>query len=148
MEATQKIKFYKKLVVLLTFSTIIPTAMLFMSLTPFSPAGNGKSKSVSQDEARTSIRNYRNSEAAANNPVTGLRIDASELESMNSIAEANPNTQAYRMYFGQDSVGAPLSIVVGINDDGQDNTETIYSAARTGSNLCPPVCDANSPLTN
>ncbi len=147
MEATQKIRIYKRLIVILTISTIIPSAILCMSLAPFSPPAKGQTKSVSQEEARTNIRNYRNSAAAADSPVTGLRIEASELESMNNIAAANPNTSAFRMYFAQDSLGTPLSIVVGINDDGLDETETIYSAARTGSNLCPPMCDANSPIT-
>lgn len=147
MEATQKIRYYKKLIVILTISTIIPTAMLCMSLTPFAPANN-EPQSVSKDVARENIRKYRESPEATETAVTGIRIEASQLESMNNIRNTNPNTSAYRMYFAQDSVGAPLSIVVGIDDDGQDNTETIYSTARKGSNLCPPMCDATSPLTN
>jgi hypothetical protein len=67
---------------------------------------------------------------------------------MNNIKATEPGTTAFRVYFAQDSIGAPLSIVVGVDDDGSDQTETIYSTARKGSNLCPPMCDAGSPLTN
>lgn len=145
MEITQKIKWYKKLTILLTISTIVPTALLMMSL---SPAGDEKSRPVSQSEARANISNYRNSAAGSDSGINGLRIESGQLEAMNNVAKSNPNTSAFRMYYGQDSVGTAVSIVVGITDDGQDNTEAIYTTARNGSNLCPPVCDANSPLTN
>ena len=145
MEITQKIKWYKKLTILLTISTIVPTALLMMSL---SPAADEKSKQVSQAEARTNISNYRNSAAGAESGINGLRIESGQLEAMNNVAKTNPNTSAYRLYYGKDSVGTDVSIVVGITNDGQDDTDAIYSTARTGSNICPPVCDANSPLTN
>ncbi len=145
METTQKLKLYKKLVIVLTISTILPTALLLMSLAPSAPAGN--TRSVSQEEARSSILKYRQSAAAANSPVNAIRIEAGQLESMNNIAATNPNTKGYRLYYGEDEVGTEVSVVVGINDDGQDMTEDIYSTARTGTNLCPPVCDANSPIT-
>lgn len=148
MEVTQKIRLYKRLIVILTISTIVPSAILCMSLAPFAPAPSDQTKSVSKEAARENIRKYRESTEATESPVTGIRIEAGQLESMNNIRAANPNVSAYRMYFAQDSIGEPLSIVVGINDDGQDNTESIYSTARKGSNLCPPMCDATSPLTN
>lgn len=148
MEATQKLKLYKRLIVILTISTLIPSSLLFMSLSPFAPAPEDTPQSVSKEAARENIRNFRNRPEAVENEVTGIRIEASQLESMNNIKASNPNTAAYRLYFAQDSVGAPLSVVVGINDDGQDETESIYSTARKGSNLCPPMCDAGSPLTN
>ena len=145
MEITQKIKWYKKVTILLTISTIVPTALLMMSL---APAGDEKSRPVSQSEARANISNYRNSNEAAESGINGLRIESGQLEAMNNVARSNPNTSAYRLYYGQDSVGTAVSIVVGVTDDGQDNVESIYSTARKGSNLCPPVCDLNSPLTN
>lgn len=148
MEATQKLKWYKKLVVILTISTIIPSTMVFMSVTPFAPAVEDTPQSVSKDEARKSIKNFRNRPDAVENEVTGVRIEASQLESMNNIKATEPQTTAFRVYFAQDSIGAPLSIVVGVNEDDADQTETIYSTARKGSNLCPPMCDAGSPLTN
>ncbi len=148
MEATQKLRLYKKLVVILTISTIIPSTMVFMSVTPFAPAAQDVPQSVSKDEARKNIKNYRNRPDAVENEVTGMRIEASQLESMNNIKATEPGTTAFRVYFAQDSIGAPLSIVVGVDDDGSDQTETIYSTARKGSNLCPPMCDAGSPLTN
>lgn len=148
MEATQKLKWYKKLVVILTISTIIPSTMVFMSVTPFAPAVEDTPQSVSKDEARKSIKNFRNRPDAVENEVTGVRIEASQLESMNNIKATEPATTAFRVYFAQDSIGAPLSIVVGVNEDDGDQTETIYSTARKGSNLCPPMCDAGSPLTN
>ncbi|MBK9504054.1 MAG: hypothetical protein IPO03_01440 [Bacteroidetes bacterium] len=74
MEATQKIRFYKKLIVILTISTIIPTAMLCMSLTPFAPANN-EPQSVSKDVARENIRKYRESPEATETAVTGIRIE-------------------------------------------------------------------------
>jgi hypothetical protein len=148
MEATQKLKLYKRLIVILTISTLIPSSLLFMSLSPFAPAPADTPQSVSKEAARANIRNFRERPEAVENEVTGIRIEASQLESMNNIKASNPNTSAYRLYFAQDSVGAPLSVVVGVNDDGEDETESIYSTARKGSNLCPPMCDAGSPLTN
>ena len=127
MEITQKIKWYKKVTILLTISTIVPTALLMMSL---APAGDEKSRPVSQSEARANISNYRNSNEAAESGINGLRIESGQLEAMNNVARTNPNTSAYRLYYAK------------------DNTEAIYTTARNGSNLCPPVCDANSPLTN
>jgi|GEM_PF-1440215 len=147
METTQKIKWYRKLVIALTISTIVPTTFLLTSLAPAAPAPAGTATSVSQEDARTLISNYRKSAAAADSQVNGIRVEAGQLESMNNIAAANPNTRGYRMYYGQDGAGSDVSVVVGINDDGQDMTETIYSTGRTGTNLCPPVCDATSPLT-
>ena len=69
MEITQKIKWYKKVTILLTISTIVPTALLMMSL---APAGDEKSRPVSQSEARANISNYRNSNEAAESGINGL----------------------------------------------------------------------------
>ncbi|MBK9457486.1 MAG: hypothetical protein IPO24_18860 [Bacteroidetes bacterium] len=146
METTQKLNWYKKLVIALTISTIVPTTLLLMSLSPSAPSPSASS--VSQEEARTLILKYRQSAAAAETPVNAIRIEAGQLEAINNIATANPNAKGYRMYYGEDAEGAAVSVVVGVNDDGQDMTENIYSTARKGSNLCPPVCDVTSPLTN
>lgn len=146
METTQKLYWYKKLVIALTISTLIPTTLLLTSLAPAAPSGDATP--VSQEEARNMISNYRKSAAGAASSINAIRIEAGQLESMNNIAATNPSTKGYRMYYGEDAAGSDVSVVVGVNDDGQDMTETIYSTARTGSNLCPPVCDATSPLTN
>lgn len=146
METTQKINWYKKLVIALTISTIVPTTLLLMSLAPSAPVGNATA--VSQEDARALVQKYRQSAAAADSPVNCIRVEAGQLESMNSIAAAHPSAKGYRMYYGEDTEGSAVSVVVGVNDDGEDMTETIYSTARTGSNLCPPMCDANSPITN
>lgn len=147
MNTNQKIKTYRKLTLVLTITTIIPTALLLMSLSSFKTPANGSTQ-VSSAKARSLILNFRNSPTGSNSPVNGVLIEESQLESMKSISSENPNTKSYRMYFAEDSVGTSLSVVVGVDGDGKDMTESIYSTSRKGTNLCPTMCDAASTIGN
>jgi hypothetical protein len=55
-----------------------------------------------------------------------------------------PDVVNVRAYIGVDSTGKQKLIFVGVDDNGNDITDTIYS----GTNPCPDTCDINSPLYN
>jgi hypothetical protein len=141
METTQKIRWYKKLTILLLITTIIPTSILLMGLkSSIIPAQSPVI--ITQETGSQYVNNYISTAAPTNGVVRAVIIEASVLSAMNSIAKQYPATPSYRVYFGKDNAGAQVSVVVGITSTGLDMTLPVYCSSRTGNNLCPPMCDA------
>jgi hypothetical protein len=57
---------------------------------------------------------------------------------------AIPEVVNVRAYMGVDTTGEQKLMFVGVNGDGNDMTDTVYS----GTQPCPACCDINSPLYN
>lgn len=57
---------------------------------------------------------------------------------------ALPDVANVRAYMGVDSTGVQKLMFVGVNGNGDDMTDTIFS----GTQPCPDTCDSNSPLYN
>lgn len=151
METTQKIAWYKRMTVLLTITTVIPTSMLLMSQVipnENSPANKDKkSQTITAGDATKYITNYTATAAKTKAVIKGVVIDAGQLEALNEVAASHPNSTSYRLYFGKDDAGSDVAIAVALDAAGNDQTDNMYSTARTGTNLCPPMCDAAGTLT-
>jgi len=151
METTRKIKWYKRTIALLTLTTILPTSLLLMSQvipTANAPANQEKkSQSITAGEASKYISNYAATAEKTKAVIKGVVIDDGQLEALNEVAAANPTASSYRLYFGKDDAGADVAITVAMDATGKDQTENMYTTARTGTNLCPPMCDAAGTLT-
>ncbi len=141
METTQKIKWYRKLTVVLLITTLIPTSILLMGLKPSVNAVQGP-VIITQETGTQYVNNYLASATATNGVVRAIIVESSVLSAMNSISKQYPSTPSYRVYFGKDNAGAQVSIVVGMTSTGLDMTLPVYCSSRTGNNLCPPMCDA------
>jgi hypothetical protein len=57
---------------------------------------------------------------------------------------AIPEVANVRAYMGVDTSGEQKLMFVGVNGNGDDMTDTIFS----GTQPCPDTCDTNSPLYN
>lgn len=151
METTQKIAWYKKITVFLTITTLVPTSMLLMS--QVIPGGNAPAdkekmaQTITAGDASKFINNYTNTAEKTRAVIKGVVIDAGQLEALNEVAASHPASTSYRLYFGKNDAGGDVAIAVALDAAGNDQTDTMYSSARTGSNLCPPVCDAAGTLT-
>jgi hypothetical protein len=147
METTHQLAWYKKVTVLLAFTTIIPCTLLLTSqVTPDNNNPTGQSQTITPDVASRYVSNYADRAEKVKAVVKGVVIEAGQLEALNNVASAHPSSSKFRLYFGTDDNGADVSIAVAMDPEGNDQTDTMYSSARTGSNLCPPVCDANGTI--
>lgn len=57
---------------------------------------------------------------------------------------AIPEVANVRAYMGVDTTGMQKLMFVGVNGNGDDMTDTVFS----GTTPCPTCCDPNSPLYN
>ena len=150
MEHTQKLVWYKKITILLTITTIIPTSMLLMSQVipgPNAPANNEKkSQPINSADASKYVSNYSSSAEKTKAVIKGVVIEDGQLEALNEVATAHPASTSYRLYFGKDDAGADVAIAVALDAAGNDQTDNMYSTARKGTNLCPPMCDATGAI--
>ena len=65
------------------------------------------------------------------------------LEVLQELLEI-PEVANVRAYMGVDTTGAQKLMFVGVDCNGDDMTNTVYS----GTQPCPTCCDINSPLYN
>lgn len=149
MQTTTQLSWYKKLTVILTFTTIIPCTLLLTSqAAPIDNNGNqvGQLQTITTADASRYVSNYADRAEKVKAVVKGVIIESGQLEALNSVAAAHPSSNKFRLYFGTDDSGTDVSIAVAMDPEGNDQTDTMYSTARTGTNLCPPVCDANGTI--
>lgn len=145
METNKNIRWYQRAMLVLTVTTIVPTSLLLMSQTePMNqaPAGDNTPQIINSTDASRYINNYDNTAEKTRAVVKGMIIENSQLQALNSVAAAHASSTSYRLYFATNDSGISLSIAVAMDANGNDLTDNMYSAARTGSNLCPPMCDA------
>lgn len=149
MQTNQQLAWYKKATMILALTTIIPTTLLLSSQA--APQNNpapqvATSQPISATDAARYVSNYADDADKVKAVVKGFVIESNQLETLNALAAAHPNSNKFRLYFGKDDTGNDVSIAVAMDGQGNDQTDNLYSTARTGTNLCPPVCDANGTI--
>lgn len=75
-------------------------------------------------------------------------INLSQLNAMNLLRNSDSTLTGFRIYPGVFGDPTNVTIVVGVDGAGDDNTSTIYTTGAAGTGPCPTVCDAESPITN
>jgi len=75
--------------------------------------------------------------------IKGLNVDLLQFNAMNCLFDKNPKLAGFRVYFGKDGNGRSTSMVVGIDNSGNDDRTLFYSASYRFSGPCPPICDTN-----
>jgi hypothetical protein len=152
---TSTIRKYQIAIIVLSLTTLLSTTMIFSSFSgsPVPPAPAGGKSQITKEKAKGYMSSYKNSATPLNSIAEGVVIERDQLEAINSLdslsktVDEDVNVGSFRVYFGKDEVGADVSVVVAVDDDGTDMTGTIYSTARNTGGLCPPMCDATGTLT-
>lgn len=145
MKNSKTITFYKRLAFASSLICVLSVSFIFISANKFTPAP-GTQESISVTKANTYVKNYMRSASATNAIIKGTIIDMDQLEAIDIIRNENPSATSFRIYFAKDDAGADASVIVGIDDTGNDLTNSIYSTSRKTSGLCPPVCDSNNKI--
>lgn len=102
---------------------------------------------VSSTDANTYFKNYMSSATPLNQVVKGFTIDKTQFDAMSMINQENSALTGFRIYLGKDNNARKVAIVVGVDSYGKDAVgNTIYNTDSQGTNPCPPVCDASSPI--
>ncbi|MGA2822607.1 MAG: hypothetical protein ABSE72_03680 [Bacteroidales bacterium] len=102
---------------------------------------------ISVTDAHTYFQNYYKNAIAYTSKMKGFIVDKEDLTAMNIIMGATPSAVGFRVYFGNDTSGAPLLIICGVDANGYDMTGNVYSATTNRVGPCPPVCDLTSPIS-
>jgi len=99
---------------------------------------------INADEAKTLFRNYFTTATPSNEVVKGFGINKEQLSALNALANENPDLSSFRIYMGYDNSAGNVSIIVGVNGSGFDQTNSIYRSYAVGSGPCPTICDGES----
>jgi hypothetical protein len=103
---------------------------------------------VTAEEAQTLVKQYIATTETPAVPVQAVSLDLIQLAAMNELVAENPSLLGFRVYFGRETGGAPVSIVVGIDARNADlASRSIYKTLSAGSGPCPPNCDRESPIS-
>jgi hypothetical protein len=98
-------------------------------------------------DANTLLKEYLKTAGTPAKPINGVFLDKQELEAMNRLAGENPNLAGFRIYFGKETSGLLVGLVVGVDDNYSDLTaNSIYKTDSPKTGPCPPVCDKNSTI--
>ncbi len=111
------------------------------------PANPSAVNKISVSDANTLFRNYYDNATATNSVVRGFAINREQLDALNALSSENSGLAGFRIYLGHDNNSGNVGIIVGVDNDGQDVTNSIYRTASGGSGPCPTICDANSGIT-
>jgi hypothetical protein len=101
---------------------------------------------MSIQEAQASFRRYYDNASPVNEVIKGFSINKEQLGALNNLSNENPNLTAFRIYMGIDNNSAAVEIMVGIDNTGRDNTNSIYRTSSGSSGPCPPICDQSSSI--
>ena len=113
-----------------------------------SPAPDPVVTRISVENAHTYFQNYYRTATTYNAKMKGFIVDKADVTVMNTILGAVPTAAGFRVYFGNDALGAGILIVCGVDANGADLTGNIYSVTTNRVGPCPPICDVNSPIGN
>lgn len=134
-----------------TFLTGILFGMAVIGLYSFSgsvaiPNPSEGISRINTDEAKALFRNYFSTAAPSNEVVKGFGINREQLAALNALANENPELSSFRIYMGYDNSAGNVSIIVGVNGSGADQTNSIYRSYAVGSGPCPTICDGKSAI--
>lgn len=104
-------------------------------------------REISLDTAKAYFKCYMKSPILIDT-LKCFMINQEQLNAMNILSHNNQKYKGFRVYMGIFGDPEPVSEIVGVNDDGTDDTSTILCAPANYSGPCPPTCDKDSPVTN
>ncbi|HRY99706.1 MAG TPA: hypothetical protein P5550_11685 [Bacteroidales bacterium] len=105
------------------------------------------SGSINAATAKGYFQSYYQSARPLNAAVKGFAIDISQYQAMGQIAQQYPDIKGFRVYFGKDENGGRLGLVIGINQNGQEEGRMILSTFGGMLESCPVACDEASPIS-
>jgi len=103
-----------------------------------------KEKKIELKEAKTFFKNYYKNAVTPKEALKGFAINTEQLAAFIELMNENPNLTGFRIYFGNDETEGDVSLVVGVNNSGLDETNTIYKVAARSTGPCPTICDESS----
>jgi hypothetical protein len=102
---------------------------------------------VTAGEAQALVKHYTETAETPAVPVKAVFLDLLQLAAMNELVAENPSLAGFRVYFGLESNGAGVGVVVGVDARNTDlSTQGIYKTLSVNSGPCPPNCDRESPI--
>jgi hypothetical protein len=102
---------------------------------------------VAVDDAKVLLRNYQATAVTPVVPVKGVYLDRSQFEAMKQLVADDPNLPGFRIFFGKETTGVNVGIVVGVDGNNTDQvTKRMFKTDSAKTGPCPPVCDKNSPI--
>ena len=115
-----------------------------MNFPPANPLG---STAISSANANILLKEYLKSADSPASPIKGVYLDKRELDAMNQLAGENPGLSGFRIYFGKESTGVMVGVVVGVDANYNDVvTGNIYKTDSPKAGPCPTICDKTSPI--
>ena len=102
---------------------------------------------ITIEDAKILFQNYQASAERPAVPVKGVLLDRAQLAAMNTLLKDNPTLSAFRVFFGKETSGDQVGIVVGVDENNADLiSRGIYKTLSSKTGPCPPVCDKASPI--
>lgn len=102
---------------------------------------------ISVTQAQTYHAEYN---AEGPKSVSGV-LEAIQLDktTINTIVDVltRAESEGVRVYYGADKTGGPMNVVVGTDKNGNDLTQRFMNVTSGGVNVCPTVCDSDSPIS-
>jgi hypothetical protein len=121
-------------------------ALLSFSFQPSVSPTPVEVEKLSVTQANSYLKNYLKTAQTINSPLKAMLIDKDQLIVMNRLINENPSLAGFRIYMGKDENSAKVGMVVGVNNNGNDLTSTIYRSNGTNLSPCPPICDGAGTL--
>jgi hypothetical protein len=118
----------------------------FLALVGFTGMSVPTAPPISPGDANTLFKEYLKTAPTPTKPIYGVFLDKNELAAMNQLAGDNQNLAGFRIYFGKETSGPQVGIVVGVDDHYADVTATILKTDSPKAGPCPTVCDNTSPI--
>jgi hypothetical protein len=139
---------YQVIIALVTgiFIGMTSLALLSFSGKPLSSTVPVEMEKLSVSQANSYLKNYLKTAQSINGPLKAMLIDKDQFSAMNNLLIENPNLSGFRIYMGKDVNNSKIGMVVGVNNSGNDLTNTIYRSNGTNLSPCPPICDGASTI--
>ena len=134
---------------IVTFSAGLLLGLSILVMLSFSKADVivvGGSK-ISLQDAKAYFNRYYSQAEPNNQVIKGFALNRDQLDAMNRLLAETPSLAGFRIYMGIDNNSATMGIVVGIDNDGKDNSNSIYRTVALASGPCPTICDGSSTIT-
>jgi hypothetical protein len=97
---------------------------------------------LTEPQVGSYMTNYRITAKPYQDTLKGFNVDIRQFNAMNCLFDKNPQLAGFRVYFGKDVAGANTSMIVGLDNSGNDVRTLIYGTSYKYSGPCPPICDA------
>jgi hypothetical protein len=99
---------------------------------------------LTEQQVSTYMSNFQSVARPYQDTLKGFTIDLQQFDAMNCLLVKNSQLAGFRVYFGIDAAGANTTMVVGMDNTGNDVRTMFYNVSQRFSGPCPPICDANT----